>query len=293
MMNLRSVEFLIEEALVGVRRNGLMAVASISTIALSLAILTSFCLFIFGAHQFAQHELNKFEIAVYIKPNVGRQAAIDAEAAIRRMSAVKSVILYPKEQAWPEFKKSFPQLETAGLTPNTLPDKLRVTVSDPLETTRVADSVRRMKYVDNVLDGRAERKYVLAIADFVKWFGVIASIALLAATIFIISNAIRLTVFVRRREIKIMQMVGATNGFIRIPLVLEGMIFGASGSLIAFVLVGAGITYLGSVVSRVMPMMQSVSTGVERTNILIALLIGGTLIGAAGSFVSIRRFLKI
>jgi cell division transport system permease protein len=292
-MNLRSIEFLIEEAMVGVRRNGLMAVASISTIALSLAILSSFCLFILGAHKFAQQELNKFEIAVYIKPNVSRQTAIDVESEIRRMPAVSSIILYPKEQAWPEFKKSFPQLDTAGLSLNTLPDKLRVTVGDPDETTRIADSIRRMSHVDNVIDGRVERKYVTAIASFVKWFGLIASIALLAATIFIISNAIRLTVFVRRREIKIMQMVGATNTFIRIPLVLEGMIFGASGALIAFGLVGAGITYLGSVVSRMMPMMQSVTTGVERTEILIALLIGGTLIGAAGSFVSIRRFLKI
>jgi cell division transport system permease protein len=292
-MNLRSIEFLIEEALVGVRRNGLMAVASISTIALSLAILASFCLFILGAHDFAQQELNKFEIAVYIKPTAARQTAIDVENKIKDMHAVKSVILYPKEQAWPEFKKSFPQLDTAGLALNTLPDKLRVTIGDPEETTRIADAIRNMQFVDNVIDGRVERKYVTAVAQFVKWFGIIASIALLAATVFIISNAIRLTVFVRRREIKIMQMVGATNTFIRIPLVLEGMIFGASGALIAFVLIGAGISYFGSAASRMLPMMQSVSTDVERTQMLIALLIGGTLIGAAGSFVSIRRFLKI
>lgn len=292
-MNLRSIEFLIEEALVGVRRNGLMAVASITTIALSLAILASFCLFILGAHDFAQQELNKFEIAVYIKSDASRQTAIDVENKIKDMPAVKSVILYPKEQAWPEFKKSFPQLDTAGLALNTLPDKLRVTIGDPEQTTRIADSIRNMQFVDNVIDGRVERKYVTAVAQFVKWFGIIASIALLAATVFIISNAIRLTVFVRRREIKIMQMVGATNTFIRIPLVLEGMIFGASGALIAFGLIGAGMTYFGSAASRMLPMMQSVSTNVERTQMLIALLIGGTLIGAAGSFVSIRRFLKI
>jgi cell division transport system permease protein len=290
-MNLRSVEFMVEEALVGVKRNGLMAIASISTIALSLAILASFCLFILGAHQFAQRELNKFEIAVYVKANVDRRTVFGMAEQVRQIPHVKDVIVYPKERAWPDFKKSLPQIDTAGLN-NPLPDKLRVTVQDPRETTKVADAIRGMEYVDAVQDGRSQRKYVLAIADFVKWFGFVASLALLAATIFIISNAIRLTVFVRRREIKIMQMVGATNWFIRIPLVLEGIIFGASGALIAFGLVGVGITYLSSVVAHVMPMMQTMGTGVERGQIFVALMVGGTIIGAAGSCVSIRRFLK-
>ncbi|MDO8589054.1 MAG: permease-like cell division protein FtsX [Armatimonadota bacterium] len=290
-MNPRSIEFLIQEAFVGVRRNGLMAVASISTIALSLAILASFCLFIFGAHRFAQNELNKFEIAVYIKTNTDKTAVASLAEQVRGIPDVRSVIVYPKEQAWPEFKKSLPHIDTAGLN-NPLPDKLRVAVRDQRRTTKVADRIRQFEEVDAVQDGRTQRQYVLAITDFVKWFGIIASFALLTATIFIISNAIRLTVFVRRREIRIMQMVGATNWFIRIPLVIEGVIFGASGALIAFGLVGIGITYLSSVVARVMPMMQTVSTGVGRNEILAALMTGGVVIGAAGSFVSIRRFLK-
>jgi len=290
-MNLRSVEFLIQEAFVGVKRNGLMAVASITTIALSLAILASFCLFILGAHRFAQNELNKFEIAVYIKTTADKSTVASLAEQVRQIPNVRSVVIFTKEEAWPEFKKSLPQIDTAGLN-NPLPDKLRVAVHDPHQTTRVVDRIRRLTQVDVVQDGRTERGYVLAIADFVKWFGLAASVALLAATIFIISNAIRLTVFVRRREIKIMQMVGATNWFIRIPLVIEGVIFGASGALIAFGLVGVGITYLSSVVTRVMPLMQTISTGVERQQILAALMTGGVVIGAAGSFVSIRRFLK-
>lgn len=290
-MNPRSIEFLIQEAFVGVRRNGLMAVASVSTIALSLAILTSFCLFIMGAHQFAQRELNKFEIAVYVKPEVDKKTVWALADHIREMTAVRSVEIYSKERAWPEFKKAMPHIDTAGLN-NPLPDKLRVAVKNPRETTKVADTIRGLANVDAVQDGRTQRQHVLAIADFVKWFGLAASIALLAATTFIISNAIRLTVFVRRREIKIMQMVGATNWFIRIPLVLEGMIFGITGALIAFGLVGAGITYLGSVATKMMPLMQTLSSGAQRQQILVALLVVGAVIGAMGSFVSIRRFLK-
>jgi cell division transport system permease protein len=290
-LNPRNIEFLIQEALVGVRRNGLMAIASISTIALSIAILATFCLLILGAHGFAQRELRKFEVAVFLKPGVETSVVESTAAKVREMPFVTNVEIYSKEKAWPEFKRSFPHITAAGLK-NPLPDKLRVSVRDPKKTSKVADAIRKFPNIDKVDEGRTQLKYVLAVADFIKWFGAAASLALLAATIFIISNAIRLTVFVRRREIKIMQMVGATNWFIRVPLILEGVIFGATGAAIAFLLVAAGMTYVTSVITGMMPMMQGVSSGVDKGQIFATLMIGGIIIGAAGSFISIRRFLK-
>jgi len=290
-LGFRSIEFLVQEAFVGVRRNGLMAVASISTIALSLAILASFCLLIMGAHVFAQRELGKFEIAVFLNRDIDKDALTATAEAVRKMPSVKSVIVYTKEEAWPEFKKTQPGLSVAGLK-NPLSDKLRVDVRNPADTTRTADDIRSLPNVHKVDDGRTQQKYVFAIANFVKWFGAAAAVALLAATVLIISNAIRLTVFARRREIRVMQLVGATNWFIRIPLVVEGVVFGAVGAAVAFGLVVAGTSYMSSAVCRVLPFMLPVSTGVDRMQILLLLVCGGAIIGAAGSLVSIRRFLN-
>ena len=291
-MNPRNVEFLIGEALVGVRRNGLMAVASISTIALSLAILADFCLLILAVHNMAQRELRRFEIAVFLDRHAPRSVAVEIADRVREIPSVRSVRIYPREEAWTEFKKTHANISVAGLN-NPLPDKLRVAVRDPKDSPEVAEIIRGLPKVHKVEEGRTHLRHVLAAAELIKGFGIAASLALLIATIFIISNAIRLTVYVRRREIKIMQMVGATNWFIRVPLVLEGVIFGASGAAIAFVLVGAGISYLSTVAARTMPMMQSVSSGIDRGQVVAALLIGGVLIGAAGSSISIRRFLRI
>jgi cell division transport system permease protein len=291
MVNFRYVEFLIEEAFIGVRRNGLMAIASISTIALSLAILCAFFLLIMGVHQFVQGELQKFEIAVFMKPAVDAKVTQATAQKIRKMPAVSSVTVVTAEQAWPEFKKKHAYIDTAGLM-NPLPDRLRVTVNDPKAITKLASDIRSLGNLDEVQDGQSDLKNAVVIADLVKWFGFAACVALLLATIFIISNAIRLTVFVRRREIKIMQMVGATNWFIRIPLVIEGVIFGGVGAAIAFVLIGAGKTYLASVVATAIPTMQSVTAGVDDGQLLIAVMFSGVLIGALGSFISIRRFLR-
>ncbi|MDO8682360.1 MAG: permease-like cell division protein FtsX [Armatimonadota bacterium] len=292
MSILRNIEFIIQEALVGMRRNGLMAVASISTTALSLAILASFCLFILGAHRMAQRELRKFEVAVFLKVGLDKKVVSDLAVQVGKIPAVQSVKIYPKEKAWQDFKKGSPGLGTAGLK-NPLPDTLRVTVRNPRDTAKVSDEIRKLPNIDLVQDGRTFWKGILAIADFIKWFGAIASFALLCATILIISNAIRLTVFVRRREIKIMQLVGATNWFIRAPLVIEGIIFGAGGAAIAFVMVGAGMTYINQVAVSAMPIMQSVSSGVGKEQICWALVSGGAAIGAMGSMFSIHKFLKI
>jgi len=289
-LSFRSIEFLVQEAFVGIRRNGLMAVASISTIALSLAILASFCLLVLGAHVFAQRELGKFEIAVFLGRDIDRNALNATAQAVQNIPSVKSVVIYTKEEAWPEFKKTQPGLSVAGLK-NPLSDKLRVSVRNPEETARTADAIRGLANVHKVDDGRTQQKYVFAVANFVKWFGAAAALALLTATVLIISNAIRLTVFARRREIKVMQLVGATNWFIRIPLVVEGIVFGAVGAAVAFGLVVAGTSYLSSTTCRVLPFMMPVSTGVDRMQILFCLVCGGVIIGAAGSLVSIRRFL--
>ena len=113
----------------------------------------------------------------------------------------------------------------------------------------------------------------------------------MTTAIFIISNAIKLTLYARRREIRIMKLVGATNWFIRVPLIIEGVVFGAAGAFVAWLLLRLGRRLRGDRRQTDMPVHGAVSQRYEARALRSRLIMLGVIIGAAGSFVSIRRFL--
>ena len=131
---------------------------------------------------------------------------------------------------------------------------------------------------------------VMAVARVVKALSAAGVVVLLITTAFIISNAIKLTLYARRLEIRIMQLVGATNQFIRLPLVIEGVVFGAIGAVAAWVLLTLGGSYVSSVAQRIV-FLGRITSGIGNGQLAIGLIVVGAAIGAAGSFVSIRRFL--
>ena len=291
-MNLRSIEFLLEEAFNGIRRNGLMAFASISTIALSLGVLGSFVLAAKSANNFAAAQIGRFEIAVFLKEGKTMREAESVAEKLRIMTGVGDVTILDRDKEWLNFKSSNPEIEAAGLPRNVLPYTLNVKVSDPERLPAISSKVRLMSGVRKVQDGGETRGRVMALAKVIKAISVLGVLVLLVTSAFIISNAIRLTLYARRREIRIMQLVGATNEFIRIPLVIEGVVFGTGGAIVAWALLHTGSSYLSHVAQKVTPMLSQFSSGLSASGLAAWLIILGMGIGAAGSFVSIRRFLR-
>lgn len=290
-LNFSSIEFLIQEAFTGIRRNGLMAFASISTIALSLGVLGAFVLVALGANHFTASQIGKFEVAVYMA-NGADQAQTQAVAdAIRKLPDVASVKVLSKEEEWARFKRSNPNIESAGLQNNPLPFSIDVKVSNASMTTFIANKVRVMSGVHAVRDGREELGRVMALARVVRGVSIAGVIILLITAVFIISNAIKLTLYARRREIRIMKLVGATNWFVRVPLIIEGVVFGAAGAFAAWLLLRVGGSYVSQSVEK-MPFMAQFSSDIRPSTLALALIGLGIAIGAAGSFVSIRRFLR-
>lgn len=289
-MNLSSIEFLVQEAFTGIRRNGLMAFASISTVALSLGVLGAFVLVALGANHFAASQIGKFEIAVYMHSDATGAQANTVATQVRKIPDVSSVKLLSKDDEWSKFKRSNPNIESAGLQNNPLPFSLNVRVSDPSRTTAIANKIRTMDGVRTVRDGRDALGRLMAVARVVRAISVAGVAVLLITAIFIISNAIKLTLYARRREIRIMKLVGATNWFVRIPLVIEGVVFGATGAFIAWLLLRLGDVYVARTVAA-MPFMAQFSSDTRPSELALALIVLGIGIGAVGSFVSIRRFL--
>jgi len=267
-----------------------MAYASISTIALSLGVLGAFVLLAMGANNFAASQIGKFEIAVFMRGNVNLAQAQALAASIEKMPDVASVNVRSREEEWATFKRSNPNIESAGLQSNPIPFSMVVKVSDASRTTYLANKIRTMDGVHTVNDGRDMLGCVMATARVVRGISIAGVIVLLITAVFIISNAIKLTLYARRREIQIMKLVGATNWFIRIPLVIEGIVFGAVGAFAAWVLLRLGGSYVSRLAER-LPMMARFSSGVDPAVLALVLIALGIVIGAAGSFVSIRRFL--
>ncbi len=205
---------------------------------------------------------------------------------------VKTVTFVSKKAALKEMTKRFPTL-VQNLPSNPLPDSLEVVPKHGEQTEAIALSLKpRPAGVDNVKYGKKTAHRILSVAKVIESFFLIAVLVLLAASTLLIANTIRLSIFSRRREIEVMKLVGATNWFVRGPFMLEGLICGAAGSLAAVILLLLGKTL---VMPTILPHINAGSDVQALSFTLNALiLIGvGLLLGAAGSGLTLRRFLKV
>lgn len=289
-MNLTSIEYVIQEAFTGIRRNGVMAFASITTVALSLTVLGAFALAALSASNFATVQLREFEIAVFTDRGISDSDVNKIAQDIRKIQGVKTVEMRSRSEEWRRIKLEQPGFETAGTTESVLPYALDVRVDEPSLTSRISTKIREMKNVDDVNFASDTFDKVMSVVKAVRAIGYFGVLVLLVVTAMIVSNAIRLTLYARRAEIRTMQLVGATNQFIRIPLVLEGVLFGILGAIVAWTLLRVGSSYFSSA-SITIPALNDLRSGIGSSELITGLVIIGSIIGAAGSLLSMRRFL--
>ncbi|HZT41072.1 MAG TPA: permease-like cell division protein FtsX [Chthonomonadaceae bacterium] len=295
-MGLNSLFFLIGECSRNIRRNGLMSLAALGTVTVALTVLGASLWTAHRIHEIAERQPHKFnQIDVFLGTDIPRDRTLAVQDRIGKLPGAGSIHLVTKEEAWGRLQTDEPNL-TQAMPENPLPDKLEIQATDASQVDRLASMLRDKKQfpeVAQVNDASQEVRTMLGFARVINVLGGSAAIGLFIATLFIVHNTIRLTVFARRREIRIMQLVGATSGFIRFPLLLEGVIYGVLGAGIA-----AGIVLLcGHEVSRFVaelhsPLVGDVPTRVGPREVLGSLVVLGGSIGLVGGHLSLRRFLK-
>jgi cell division transport system permease protein len=208
-------------------------------------------------------------------------------------SLVKNVDFVPKEEALARERKKHPE-EYRVLAANPLPDALTIVPKHGDDIDQVAALFQKNAAagIGNVDYGRKTTHRVLKLAHVIEAFFVIAVALLLAASTLLIANTIRLSIFSRRREIEVMKLVGATNWFVRGPFMLEGLLQGLGGSILAVILL-----VLGKEVAlpAILPHLHGGSDVHPLPFALnaLALLAAGLLLGAAGSGLTLRRFLQV
>jgi cell division transport system permease protein len=209
------------------------------------------------------------------------------------MPEVKSVKFVSKEEALEIMKKRNPEL-VRNLTSNPLPPSYQVTPHKGENVSKIAAGLDPVPAgVEKVNYGKKTADRVLQVAKIIGGIFLVGSLVLIGASILLIANTIRLSIFARRREVEVMKLVGATNWFVRGPFMLEGLITGLVGSLLAVILLlVAKEAALPTLVGRT----SLTSDDVQALSFpLIALILVATslLVGAAGSGITLRRFLKI
>jgi cell division transport system permease protein len=289
------------ETLISLRRNLLMTFAGVMTVSVSL--------FLFGGillvSRVVDHGTNKWkhgvelEIFMQVKAsksqinNVTSQLEKDMQGGVK--AEVKSYRFFTKKDALREFRKLF--ADEPVLVENTsaaaLPTSFRVVPGKPQLTATVAKEFENVPGVKAINTPAKEVKTLLTATRWIRFAFFLMAGVLLASSLFLIVNTIRLATFARRREIEVMKLVGASNWFVRVPFMAEGLVQGAIGAGFAFGLV----YFLKWIITRLLRNQHSLlrpfyASSHDVIVIGVWVLLIGAVIGVAGSMIGLRRFLE-
>ena len=289
----------IRESLKSLGRNGWMTFASVSAVTVTLLLVGVFGIIMMNLNKLAEDLENDVEIRVHIDIIMDENEAKIAEDTlmkqIQNMPDVDKIVYSSKDDELQNMIKDLGEDFSLYEQNNPLHSVLYVKAKDPQQTAKVAKAIEKLDNVYAAKYGEGKVEKLFNILNISRNVGLVLIVGLLFTAMFLISNTIRITIVARRDEIEIMRLVGATNSFIRIPFVLEGMFLGLIGALIPVIIVSVLYSNIYSALEERLKgeLVQLVEVSMLLTNINILLVILGIFIGIWGSFMSVRKFLKI
>ena len=295
----RTLQRHLRESFKSLSRNSWMTFASISAVTVTLLLVGVFVVIMMNLNKVATDLENDVEIRVLIDIMNDEEQAAKAEAEliaqIENLPEVAEVVYSTKEQELDNLIKDFGDELSLFEQNNPLHNVLYVKAADPQQTANVAKQIEKLDHINEVLYGEGKVERLFSALNIGRNIGLILILGLLFTAMFLISNTIRITIIARKDEIEIMKLVGATNSFVRVPFVLEGMWIGLLGSVIPITAVS--VIYYNLYHTLAERIKGDLLELLEVTPLLYqvgALLLGlGLLIGIWGSFMSVRKFLKI
>lgn len=296
-MTIRAFGRHFREGLKNLVRNGWMTFAAMTAVMITLAIVGMAMMIALNAEQMSHYVANQLEVSAYLKQNLNSAEGEAVATDVRRLPDVKSVVVVTKSQGLKQLQADLGSQYSdllRGLHSNPLPVTLIIKANNPKETLRVASEVKSIPEVSSVNDGAQYVRPLFRVLDIARNIGLVFVLALFLTAMFLISNTIKIAIFSRRREIEIMRLVGATNGFIRMPFLVESTLIGMIGAAVPAAVLGYVYEYLYRVTGGVFyglhfPLVPATEFVVK---LVVALLALGFVIGAWGGFVSVRKFLR-
>ncbi len=294
-MKVRTYKYLIKEGFINTFRNKLMSIASINIVIASLVVLGIFLLMSINLNYNTKMLMEQPEIEVFCNINLDDQQVNNIETVIKKDTFIKNYRKITKNEAYEKAKELLGNSKEIldGIDAEFLPVSFKLTLQN-ISSTR--DVAKRYNKLNGVSKARYSEKEINLLINAFYWtrlLSIILAALFFVCAMFIISNTIKLAVYARRKEINIMKYIGATDWFIRWPFIIEGIIIGILGAVIAFVLVGYGYTFAVNSLTTQIKLIKFIKLNQIGFYIILVYLIVGAIIGAIGSFISIRKHLRV
>ncbi len=290
-MRFSSVKYLLTEGFRNVWKNWMMSVASIGILILCLLLTGAAALFSINV----RHALNSIEsqnsVTIYLKDEVDTEGAMQIGEQLKMLSNIASCSFYSKEEAVEKFKDELGSIFEGIKDKNPFPHAFHVTLVDISKYKETVEQIMQVDGVDSVVNRSELFEKLTQFDKLISMSGVFIIIVLGLVSLFILSNTIKLTMYSRRFEISIMKSVGATDWFVRIPFIVEGMIIGIISAIISATVLKFIYDIIINYINRMIPFshipFQSVSL-----SIFFSFVAAGISFGLIGGLISISKYLK-
>jgi len=291
-MRFSQVEFSIQEAWKGFCRGRLMTVITIFSCCVALVICGMFILLLVNIHHLTERMGSQLEVSVYLKKDIPQEKIPILKAEFARISGVKEVQFISKKVAWEKFQKEYKNINLNNLVDdNPLPNTFKIKVEYLHQTKGVAKRLAMNPAVEEVQSSGELAERLQRFSQFINIGVLILISVIVVATLFLIVNAIHVTVIARENEINIMQLVGASPGIIQGPFVIEGIMMNFVGGSIAWLILKVSYTYFLLKIQQEVPFFPLTVQSYE-VNVLFGILfLFGLFLGGLGGYISVGRSL--
>jgi cell division transport system permease protein len=292
--------FFLKEALRGLKRSTAPALAALLTVLLTALVLGVFIPIVQATTGTANEVRSRVVVDVYIAETASEADRTELQRTLEGTTNVKSVDYISKDEALARAQERNPKAFREGtelLGSNPLPASFRITPEDPDRLDAVVAAIApggqpRLPAIDEVRNREEDTDKILSATGLVKALTAGLAVLLVFASIALIANTIRLSVFARRREVEVMKLVGATNWFIRWPFVIEGVIVGFLGGVLAVLLLTIAKETFIDPLSERFALLAAPDT-IDFPLLVALLLVACVAVSAIGSGITLRRFLKV
>lgn len=301
-MRASSFRYLVKSGVKNLWNNRMMTIASVGTLIACLLIVGFAVLFSINVDSIVEYMGQQNEIVVFMELDTPEEYMSVMKDDLAEMDGLGTITYISRQQAFEDYKAKLGDKADIldGMEDNHyLPASFRAKILDPEKVDILMTSIRRMDYVNEVQAPTDLAKTLVSVRKMVNTLGGAVIAALVAVSLVIITNTIRASVFNRRKEINIMKYVGATNSFIRIPFLVEGVLLGVIAAVVAYLAIWGGYTvflnamstesssWLSSITQHVVPFRQ------VSGKLMLWFLVAGILTGGLGSTLSMRGHLKV
>jgi len=285
--------FFVKEALRALQRNAAPSLAATVTVLVTALVLGIFIPIVQATTGTANEVRGRVLVDVYVANSATDSEVAQLEEELAATPNVEQVEFISKEEALETERERNPEaFDLLGRNP--LPDLFRLHPDDPDQVAAIAERLnsQQLAAVDEVRDREDDTDKILEATGFVKALTAMLAALLVLASIALVANTIRLSIFARRREVEVMKLVGATNWFIRWPFVIEGMIVGAMGGVLAVLLLTIAKETFVDPLSDQFALIAAPDT-IDFPLLIALLLVSCMAVSALGSGLTLRRFLRI